>query len=215
MKIRKVVGVWNIYLVIFCNFQLLQICQKPFLIQGDPALVTDVTIEIDEPTIPGVRKKQVIRKLKEEDRLASVVHQITYEAGVVPRGAIFKTPEGIVIENLSFEGLSTLDAREIKSFQHFRIPTRKMNTNLLTRDDYNYAIDFLDPLDIDIPEGCWQIHITPEEDKVILKSMYWPGLMFFHQLRSSRHGFIYFGYGKKSIDSAFELSPFFTQGLSM
>lgn len=173
-------------------------------------MVTDVIVEIEEMTIPGIREKQETHKLKEEDRLASVVHQIIKEAGVVPRGALFKNPEGVVIENLSFEGLSTLDAREIKSFQHFHIPTRKVNTNLLTRDDYNYAIDFLDPLDIDIPEGCWQIQITQDEDKVILKSMYWPGLMFFHQLRTPHHGFIYFGYGKRSVDSAFTLSPFFT-----
>lgn len=119
-------------------------------------------------------------------------------------------PDGVVIENKSFEGLSTLDAREIKSFQHFRMPTRKVNTNLLTRDDYNYALDFLDPLDIDIPEGCWQIQITPEEDEVILRSMYWPGLLFFHKLRTPKHGFLYFGYGKRSVDSAFTLSPFFT-----
>lgn len=176
---------------------------------GDPSLVTDVTIELGETTFPGIRKTQETLKLKEEDRLASIVHQIINEAGVVPRGALFKNPEGMIIENLSFEGLSTLDAREIKSFQHFRIPTRKTNTNLLTRDDYNYAIDFLDPLDIDIPEGCWQIQITQDEDKVILKSMYWPGLMFFHQLRTHKHGFIYFGYGKKSVDSTFTLSPFF------
>lgn len=177
---------------------------------GDPSLVTNVIIEVDEPYVPGSRKTQVIEKLKEEDRLASVVHQITNEVGVLPRGAIYKTPEGIVIENIGFEGLPTLDAREYKSFQHFRPPSRKVNTNLLSRDDYNYALDFLDPIDIDIPEGCWEMQITPEEDKVILKSKYWPGLMFFHQIRTTKHGFIYFGFGKKSLDSAFTLSPFFT-----
>lgn len=173
-------------------------------------MVTNVTIEVDETTVPGIRKTPQVHTLKEEDRLASVVYQIIEEAGVLPRGAIFKKPDGVVIENLSFEGLSTLDAREIKSFQHFRLPTRKINTNLISRDDYNYAIDFLDPLDIDVPEGCWQIQITDDEESVILKSMYWPGLRFFHKLRSPKHGFLYLGYGNRSVDSAFQLSRFFT-----
>lgn len=168
-----------------------------------------MTIEKDETSIPGTRKVPQSRKLKEEDRLASVVHQIINEAGVVPRGDIFKKTDGVVIESPGFEGLSTLWAREIKSFQHFCPPTRKLNTNLLTNDDYNYAIDFLDPLDIDIPEGSWQLQITPEEDKVILKSMYWPGLMFFHKMKTIKHGFFYLGYGKKSYDSIFRLSPYF------
>lgn len=181
-----------------------------FCFTGDPALVSDVTIEIDETSVPGERKAQVIFKLKEEDRLASIVHTIINEAGVIPRGALFKKADGVVIENMGFEGLSTLDAREIKSFQHFRVPTRKLNVNLLTRYDYNYAIDFLDPLDTDIPQGCWQLQLTPDEDYVILRSMYWPGLLFFHKLRTPRHGFIYFGYGKKCVDSTFLLSPFYT-----
>lgn len=177
---------------------------------GDPAMVSDVSIELEETAVPGDRKAQEVFKLKEEDRLASIVHGIINEAGIIPRGALFKKPDGVVIENISFGGLSTIDAREIKSFQHFHVPTRKVNTNLLTRDDYNYAIDFLDPLDTDIPEGCWQILITPEEDEVIIRSLYWPGLTFFHKLRTPKHGFVYFGYGKKCVDSAFTLSPFFT-----
>lgn len=165
-------------------------------------------IEKDETLIPGKRKQPETRKLKEEDRLACTVQYITEDVGVVPRGALFHRPDGVVVENANFEGLSTLDAREIKSFLHFRKPTRKVNTNLLERDDYNYAMDFLDPLDIDIPEGCWEIQITADEEMIILKSLYWPGLVFFHKLRTPKHGFIYFGPGKKSLDSVFMLSPF-------
>lgn len=177
---------------------------------GDPSLVIDILIEKDETLIPQKRKQPEVRKLKEEDRLASTIRLIMNEVSVIPRGALFRRPDGVVVENLSFEGLFTLDAREIKSFLHVRVPTQKVNTNLLTRDDYNYAMDFLDPLDIDIPEGCWIIQITPAEDLVILKSLYWPGFIFYHYLRSPRHGFVYFGHGKKSMDLPFMLNPFFT-----
>ncbi|KAJ8934913.1 hypothetical protein NQ318_012463 [Aromia moschata] len=185
---------------------LTPICSTKF--QGDPALVIDVLIEKDETLICGKRKQPQIRKLKEEDRLASTVHLITNESAVIPRGSLFRRPDGVIVENLSFEGLTTLDAREISSFLHLRPPTQKFNTNLLIRDDYNYAMDFLDPLDIDIPEGCWMIQITTAEDLVILKSIYWPGMIFFHYLRSPRHGFVYFGHGKKCMDLPFMLSPF-------
>ncbi|KAJ8975326.1 hypothetical protein NQ317_008312 [Molorchus minor] len=178
-------------------------------LQGDPALVIDVLIEKDETLVCGKRKAPQIRKLKEEDRLATTVHLIHNESGAIPRGALFRRPDGVVVENISFEGLSTLDAREISSFLHFRPPTQKWNTNLLIRDDYNYAMDFLDPLDIDIPEGCWIIQITSSEEMVILKSVYWPGMIFFHYLRTPRHGFVYFGHGKKCLDLPFMLSPFF------
>nr|CAH7742326.1 unnamed protein product [Callosobruchus chinensis] len=185
---------------------LTPICTTKF--QGDPSLVIDVLIEKDETLIPGKRKQAETRKLKEEDRLASTIFLITVEAGVVPRGALFRRPDGVIVENLSFEGLTTLDAREIGSFLHYREPTRKWNSNLLTRDDYNYALDFLDPLDVDIPERCWMIQITQDEESVILKSISWPGFVFFHNLRTPRYGFVYFGHGKKCLDATFMLNPF-------
>ncbi|KAJ8931066.1 hypothetical protein NQ314_016095 [Rhamnusium bicolor] len=144
------------------GLMLTPLCSTKF--QGDPALK---------------RKQAQIKKLKEEDRLATIIHLVTDEAAVIPRGALFRRPDGVIVENLSFEGLSALEAREIKSFLHLRKPTQKWNTNLLTREDYNYAMDFLDPLDLEIPEGCWMIQITAAEDLIILKSVYWPGMIFF------------------------------------
>lgn len=176
---------------------------------GDPSLVIDLLIEVDDPILPGKRKKKETRKLKEEDRLACVVKFITEEVGIIPRGALYRRPDGLVVDNKSFEGLPTLEAREIQTFLHTRSPLQKWNTNLLTRDDYNYAMDFLDPLDIDIPEGCWEIQITQDEEMVVLKSLYWQGLVFFHKLRTTQHGYVYFGHGKKSFDCTFLLSPFF------
>jgi len=42
--------------------------------------------------------------MKEEERLSAVVAAITSEAAVVPRGALFKNPTGVVWENKTFAG---------------------------------------------------------------------------------------------------------------
>ncbi|KAH1009437.1 hypothetical protein HUJ04_001792 [Dendroctonus ponderosae] len=170
-------------------------------LQGDPALIIDVLIEKDETSIEETLRAAQIRKLKEEDRLASLVRIICSEAAVAPRGVNFQRPDGVIVENLAFEGLSALEAREFSSFLHARPPTQKYNTNLLTRDDYNYAMDFLDPLDIDIPEGSWIIQILAGDSIVLLKSLFWPGLVFYHFLKTPRHGFVYIGNGKRAVQS--------------
>lgn len=72
---------------------------------------------------------------------------------MVPRGAWFKCPNGDVIENPCFEGLCDADAQHHKSYLHARPPREKWNTNLLSRPDYDYALDFLDSVDMDVPQG--------------------------------------------------------------
>ncbi|KAK9885690.1 hypothetical protein WA026_012455 [Henosepilachna vigintioctopunctata] len=180
-------------------------CNTKF--QGDPSLVIDVLIEKEEISWDEPLKKAIMQRLKEEDRLSVTVHTITYEASVVPRGGLFMRPDGVAVENLSFEGLTLLDSRELSSYQHYRLPIQKWNTNLLTRDDYNYATDFLDPLDIDIPEGCWPVQILAGDTVAIVKSLYWPGLYFYHTVETPKYGFIYFGTGKKCLDTTFMLLP--------
>ncbi|EFA02731.1 radial spoke head protein 9 homolog [Tribolium castaneum] len=186
--------------------KLTPLCTARF--QGDPALVLDVLLEKDEISFGDPLPEPQVKKLKEEDRLSATVHLINQEVAVVPRGALYKRTDGVIVENRAFEGLTPLEARELKSFLHFRQPTRKWNTNLLTRDDYNYAIDFLDPLDVDIPEGCWLQNFTAGEEMVVLKSLYWPGMVFFHEIKTPKYGFVYFGTGIKCLDV-----PFFLNGL--
>jgi radial spoke head protein 9 len=186
--------------------KLVPLCTARF--QGDPALVLDVLLEKDEIAFGEPLTEPQVRKLKEEDRLSATIHLINHEVLVVPRGALYKRADGAIVESLAFEGLTPLEAREIKNFLHYRVPTQKWNTNLLTRDDYNFAMDFLDPLDVDIPEGCWLLNLTVSEDTVVLKSLYWPGMFFYHLLKTPRYGFVYFGNGIKCLDV-----PFFLNGL--
>ena len=91
--------------------------------------------------------------LKEEDRLAATVAMISDESAVVPRGALFKRPDGNVVQNLAFKGLTQGESQQLRNYQHYRKPQQRWNTNLLTQPNYNYALDFLDSIDIDFPEG--------------------------------------------------------------
>ncbi|KAG7213413.1 hypothetical protein KM043_002698 [Ampulex compressa] len=137
--------------------------------QGDPSLVINV-YNTNPPFPPDEDPKRYYdgpmpRELKEEDRLAAVVELITEDVSIIPRAAWFKCPDGKVIENPGFEGLRATEASHLKSYLHARPPQQKWNTNLLTRPDYNYAFDFLDTIDLDVPEGTG---ISPQCHPLIL-----------------------------------------------
>lgn len=92
-------------------------------------------------------------ELKEEDRLAATVEMITEESMIIPRGAFFKHPNGVTTENPGFPGLTPLESKDLKSYLHARLPREKWDRNLLTRVDYNYSVDFLDPVEMDPLNG--------------------------------------------------------------
>ncbi|KAJ9594324.1 hypothetical protein L9F63_014241 [Diploptera punctata] len=177
--------------------------------QGDPALKLDVnTTEVDTAFEHEEKEKQTKSKvsqvLKEENRLAATVEMITDESAVVPRGALFKRPDGYVVQNLAFKGMSLADAQVLRNYQHYRKPEQRWNTNLLTQPDYNYSIDFLDTLDIDFPEDqTWTIQTMLGGRAVVLRNVYWPGMTFYHCIQSPYHGFFYSGIGKKNMDVPF------------
>ncbi|CAK9830371.1 Radial spoke head protein 9 homolog [Anthophora retusa] len=175
--------------------------------EGDPSIVTNV-YNVNPPFPPNEDPKRyydgpIPKELKEEDRLAATIEIITDDAIIIPRGAWFKCPNGDVVENLSFEGLGVADASHLKSYLHARPPQQKWNTNLLTRPDYNYAIDFLDTIDVDVPPGCWNLQLLLSKRLAVLHSLFWPGMTFFHKLNSPHYGFLYCGHGKKNMDVVF------------
>ncbi|XP_014600639.1 PREDICTED: radial spoke head protein 9 homolog [Polistes canadensis] len=175
--------------------------------EGEPSIVTNV-YDSNPPFPSNEDPKQyyngpIPKELKEEDRLATIVETITEEAIIIPRGGWFKCPNGDIIENLAFEGLNEVDALNLKSYQHARPPQQKWNTNLLTRPDYDYAIDFLDTVDLDIPQGCWNLQLLMGSNLIILYNLYWPGMTFYHKLNTPHYGFLYIGNGKKNMDLPF------------
>ncbi|XP_046664779.1 radial spoke head protein 9 homolog [Homalodisca vitripennis] len=145
-------------------------------------------------------------ELKEEDRLAAIIHIISEETSLAPRGGLFKQTDGFTIHSKAFEGLQLEDADELCSFQHYRRPQQDWNCNLMSRTDYNYAIDFLDTIDKDIPSDCWTAQLVEGDRAIILRNLHWPGFSFFHHLTTPEHGFVYIGAGQRNLDI-----PFMTQ----
>ena len=50
-------------------------------------------------------------------------------------------------------GLSVTEAAKLCSFLHFREPEKLLQKTLLQRANMDKALDFLDPIDEDIPKG--------------------------------------------------------------
>lgn len=92
-------------------------------------------------------------ELKEEDRLSTIVKNITFEGLVAPREAIKKYPNGQIGLNPGFMGISNEEALDPLSYMHLRYPTKSFTANFVKREVIDLDIDFLDSLESDIPKG--------------------------------------------------------------
>lgn len=171
-----------------------------FPFRGDPSLKIKVLDESLEENNPDRCKI-----MKEESRLAATISNICDEAEICARGQLIKQPNGTVVINPNYYGLTASDAKLLKSYLHIRPAQHRWNTNLLTRQDYNYSMDFLDSIDQDIPSGCWNLSLEQDGSLAYLKSLYWPGMMYFHKVRTPEAGFLYIGHGRKNLDVPFLL----------
>ncbi|XP_071453740.1 radial spoke head protein 9 homolog [Hetaerina americana] len=176
----------------------LKYCITPF--SGDPALLKD--------SQNGFANEVVLApliKIKEEDRLAATISLINDEAMIVPRGALFKNVNGVVIENENFRGLNLEESKHLESYLHYRIPKNKWSANLYKRADFSYEMDFLDSIDGDVPKGCWSLQYEDGGQILIVRNLFWPGMTFIHVIGTSEYYFNYTGDGKKNIDVPFML----------
>lgn len=147
---------------------------------------------------------RAIKKIKEEDRLSCFVHLMISESAIIPRGILYRQVNRCVTYNPCFRGLSRLDASLLKNFQLFRFPLNNRNYNLTKREDYNYQTDFFDTIDDLVPANCFSININ-NRDVCIVRSLKWPGTVFFHKLNTMYQGFFYFGNGRENLDLLFML----------
>lgn len=53
--------------------------------------------------------------------------------------------------------------------------------------------------------GSWSIQMERGHALVVLRSLLWPGLTFYHAPRSKNYGYIYVGTGEKNMDLPFML----------
>ncbi|EDO27772.1 predicted protein, partial [Nematostella vectensis] len=179
---------------------------------GDPSYEYEhtETVKIDnqdgEKTEGGEEENTIL--IKEEDRLATTIEAIDYDVRIVPRGSYIRTATGAVIENRSFEGnwLSVADAGKLASYFHFRDPVLFNQKSLLQKAELDKAVDFLDPIDTDVPKGgSWSIQFERGSGLVSLRSLHWLGFTFFHVPETRKYGMVYIGTGNKNLDLPFML----------
>ncbi|XP_051008856.1 radial spoke head protein 9 homolog [Acomys russatus] len=149
--------------------------------------------------------EEVVVQIKEETRLVSIIDQIDKAVAIIPRGAFFKTPFGVAQVNRTFEGLPMSEIKKLSSYFHFREAIELKNKTLLEKSNLDPSLDFLDSLEYDIPKGSWSIQMERGNGLVVLRSLLWPGLTFYHAPRSKNYGYIYVGTGEKNMDLPFML----------
>lgn len=143
--------------------------------------------------------------LTEMDRLAQVVQEIDFDTAVVPKGAYALNEAHMVVPSSDFKGVGLTEASALSSYVHFRPPTSVACLRALARTDAQFYANFLDPLQDDLPKGCWACRQDPSVSLVTLRSLAWPGYISYHVPGSMKFGGVYFGYGQKNRDLPFIL----------
>ncbi|XP_069464876.1 radial spoke head protein 9 homolog [Ambystoma mexicanum] len=161
---------------------------KKMMGEGDAAYVENITVAV-----------------KEESRLIATIADIEKEAAVVPRGAYIKTPLGHIQRNRSFQGLTVAEAKKLSSYFHFTDALVPKSRSLLEKADLEASIDFLVSLEHDVPKGSWSLQFERGNSVVVLRSLLWVGLIFYHIPMTQQHGYIYVGNGERNIDLPFML----------
>lgn len=165
---------------------------------GDPSHEFKISDQDD-------KDEEKFKIVKEEDRLAAVVADIDHEVRIVPRGAFIRTPTGKVVPNRSYSGLSAKDSAKLYSYMHFGVATNLPLKSLIERANMDRSIDFMDTIEDDIPKGCWSLQFERGCSQVTLRSLLWPGYVFFLLPGTTKFGSLYVGNGEKNADLPFML----------
>lgn len=144
-------------------------------------------------------------KATEKDRLGQVVVDIDFDTAVVPRGAHRLNEAHMVVPSGDFKGLGLTEATMLSKYVHFRPPASVAALRALARTDAEFYANFLDPLEGDLPQGCWAIRQDPSATLVTLRSLSWPGYVAYHAPDTTKFGGLYYGYAQKTRDLPFLL----------
>jgi len=173
---------------------------------GDPSHEYEHSEKVNDDDPEKEEETADIIIVKEEDRLAITIDNICQDVAIVPRGAYLRTPLGEVLLNRTFEGLSLSEATRLSSYYHLREPLLLHEKSLLEKADLDSALDFLDPIDSDIPYGgSWSVQEENGGKVIVLRSLHWLGFTFYHVPGTSRYGYVYVGLGEKNLDLPFML----------
>merc|ERR1719420_2516818 len=161
---------------------------------GVPTTLLEPSIDLAEAAdTPAEDAPPAPPPLTELDQLAQVVQEIDYDTAVVPKGAYALNELHQVTPSIDFKGLGFAEACSLSSYLHFRAPQSIAKLRALARDDVQFYAGFLDPLDEDLPLGCWATRKDPSATLVTLRSLNWPGYVAFHIPGTTKFGSAFSG----------------------
>ncbi|EFC38844.1 predicted protein [Naegleria gruberi] len=153
------------------------------------------------------KPKEELFTITEEKRLTWAVKMIDQDGSVVPRGAfvVKKDDEQVIVKNQTFFGMDKYQASKLYNFVHLRTPIHKTWENIVAQQYIDKSLDFADPVDDDIPYGCWSVQYEEIINTVVGRSLLWPGYVFYHKIQTPFYGGFYIGNGLKNVDLCFML----------
>jgi len=141
----------------------------------------------------------------EEERLACVVNEIDQVCSVVPAGAYLLQSSQRVVPNMYYNGMSLEQGLKMSSFLHLRPPQFLPNKSISERAGLSKTTDFLDSVEDDLPKGAWSLKHDAQNNMLVLRSLAFPGYVFFSVVGSPVFGSAYVGTGLRNWDLAFML----------
>ena len=144
-------------------------------------------------------------EFREEHKLAYHVSVIDNEVSIIPKGAWICDATHQVIRNVTNCGLTHEAAGSLRNYLHFRYPENDRSKQALVKPGVVRHGDFLDNLEDDNPKGCWGVHYDPTAKYSIVRSFYWPGSYFCHEIKTGNYVSVYFGDGLPNEDILFML----------
>ena len=113
------------------------------------------------------------------------------------------TPEHQVRRNEAFKGLTGDEAMKLDNYLHFRNVQDEQKREQLDLPTAPFNSHFLESASLDQPKGCWTMQKDERNERVLVRSLQWPGYQFYHMTNSKQFGAIYVGDGLKNLELHF------------
>lgn len=139
--------------------------------------------------------------MTELDRLTFCVYAIENDCQICPVGSFKMTSEHQVRRNEAFQGLCHQSGQDICNYAHFRNVQSLEKKAALDEPAASFNSKFLEDAGEDQPKGTWTLQ--KRTDYIHIRSLKWPGYMFFHKLGSNKFGGMYIGDGLKNLELHF------------
>eukprot|EP01017_Pseudomicrothorax_dubius_P042130 TRINITY_DN6833_c0_g1_i1.p1 TRINITY_DN6833_c0_g1~~TRINITY_DN6833_c0_g1_i1.p1 ORF type:complete len:278 (+),score=92.85 TRINITY_DN6833_c0_g1_i1:173-1006(+) len=178
---------------------------RPPDVNPDQQADVDPEKKLLEDTDDEKELKVTPKNFTELDRLAYVIRAIDIDCSVIPVGAFRLTPNHELRYNDEFRGLSIPESENLHNYMHFRNPQTIEKQEYIAREEALFFYDFLDPIDKDLPYGCWALHKDASKTIATIRSLLWPGYIAYHRANSNIFGGVYIGNGIKNVDLPFLL----------